>query len=244
MDNLVFIHGFLSGRDYWHKQKILSKHANLFFVDLPGFGRVSNDEACVSIADFAKAAHQQIDQAGIRKFHLIGHSMGGMTAQELVRQIPDRVDKLVLYGTGADGSMPGRFEPIEISIAKLNRDTLKTDMENTVASWFLDRDKNPDYPSALELAQKASYETFRSCLLAMNSWNNEKNLASIRQQTLVLWGDKDRSYRFEQPYQLWTEIPNSNLAVIPNSAHNTHLEKHELFNHMVIDFLELGVGDK
>ena len=237
MTNLVFIHGFLSGRDYWHKQKILSKHTNLFFVDLPGFGRASTEKTCTSIAGFAKSAQMQIDAAGIQQFHLIGHSMGGMIAQELVKQIPDRVEKLILYGTGPYGNMPGRFEPIETSIAKLNRNTLINDVENTVASWFLDRDKNHDYPTALELASIASFETFRSCLLAMNEWHNEKNLKLIQQETLVLWGDKDRSYIFDQPYKLWTDIPESSLAVISNSAHNTHLEKPELFNNTLIDFL-------
>ena len=71
----------------------------------------------------------------------------------------------------------------------------------------------------------------------MNAWCNEDNLKSIQQETLILWGDKDRSYCFDQPYKLWTEIPNSNLAVISNSAHNTHLEKPDLFNNTIIDFL-------
>jgi pimeloyl-ACP methyl ester carboxylesterase len=52
----------------------------------------------------------------------------------------------------------------------------------------------------------------------------------------VLWGDGDRTYPWSQTEQLWTEIPNANLAVIPGCAHAVHLEKPGLFNAVLLEF--------
>ena len=74
-------------------------------------------------------------------------------------------------------------------------------------------------------------------LTAMENWSGEKSLNDIQSPTLVLWGDKDRAYEWSQPYKLWTEINGAQLAVIPNCSHAVHLEKADLFNRIVLDFL-------
>ena len=235
--NLVFIHGFLSGREYWHKQQLLQQYAELFFVELPGYGNLAGEESCESIEAFAKAAVEQIDQNNIDHFDLIGHSMGGMIAQEVVKLAGDRVDKLILFGTGAIGDIPSRFEPIETSLAKASAESFDKDVRKAVASWFLEYEGSDDFSAALALASKASFGTYYQGLNAMKNWCNVENLAAIKQETLLLWGDKDRTYNLEQQRILLGNIPNVHFAAIPNSAHNTHLEKPSLLNAMIVDFL-------
>ncbi|WP_170433360.1 alpha/beta fold hydrolase [Ruegeria arenilitoris] len=72
----------------------------------------------------------------------------------------------------------------------------------------------------------------------MYSWSGEQNLSQIRQETLVLWGDRDRTYPWSQTELLWQEIPKTSLAVVPGCAHAVHAEKTELFRRLVSDFLE------
>ena len=60
-----------------------------------------------------------------------------MIAQEMVALAPERVDRLVLYGTGANGSMPGRFEAIEESRSKVRGQGVELTARNIAASWFL-----------------------------------------------------------------------------------------------------------
>ena len=66
---------------------------------------------------------------------------------------------------------------------------------------------------------------------------NEAALTGIESPTLVLWGDSDRTYNWEQQNKLWTEIANTQLAVMPGCAHAAHLEKPELFNRLLGSFL-------
>ncbi len=71
----------------------------------------------------------------------------------------------------------------------------------------------------------------------MENWDGRAALAGIAQPTLIVWGDKDRSYGWQQPEALWKGIANSNLAVMPGCGHNAHMENPELFNTIVHDFL-------
>ena len=56
-------------------------------------------------------------------------------------------------------------------------------------------------------------------------------------ETLVIWGDRDRTYPWSQIEGLWRGISGSGLAVVPGCAHAVHLEKPALFNALLRDFL-------
>ncbi len=234
---LVVIHGFLSGRDYWFKQDVLADYANIIKVQLPGYGNRSDEKVCASIEEFAESVIEQVNQETNGKFDLIGHSMGGMIAQEVTRQIPDRINKLILYGTGPIGDVPSRFERMSISLAKASKDNYLNGISTAVASWFMDYKNNIDFSDAEALAHRANFDAYIGGLKAMQKWNGVDNLKNIKQETLILYGEQDRTYDISQQTLLNNNIPNSTITGIPNSAHNTHLEKPNEFNQIVKAFL-------
>ncbi len=89
----------------------------------------------------------------------------------------------------------------------------------------------------MELANRVSTQTYINGLKAMDGWSAVDRLSQIKAKTLVLWPDSDRSYMWEQEETLWRNIGDTNLAVIPQAAHNAHLEKSPIFNLLVLDFL-------
>ena len=72
---------------------------------------------------------------------------------------------------------------------------------------------------------------------AWETWDGRDQLGKICQKTLVIWGDSDRSYGWQQPQALWNGIPQCSLAVVPGCAHNVHLEKPEEFVKVVNGYL-------
>ena len=74
-------------------------------------------------------------------------------------------------------------------------------------------------------------------LRAMESWDGRHHLPHITNPTLITWGTRDCSYSFNQIQKLWRGIPNADLAVIPGAGHAAHLEKPDIFNRLVGDFL-------
>jgi pimeloyl-ACP methyl ester carboxylesterase len=71
----------------------------------------------------------------------------------------------------------------------------------------------------------------------MKNWRGYENLRNINNKTLIIWGDKDISYNFEQVETLNKNIPNSDLIIFKGCSHNVHLEVPEKFNNMIKDFL-------
>ena len=164
--------------------------------------------------------------------------MGGMIVQEMARRDSARIDKLVLYATGAIGVLPGRFETIAESKARAAKDGPQATARRISATWFLEREAAPAYPDCAAIAERATMPAIQAGLDAMEGWAGQDSLRQIDQDTLILWGDQDRTYAWEQINLLWRSIPQTQLAVVPGCAHAVHLEKPDLFNALLLDFLQ------
>ncbi len=235
---LLLQHGFLSSAAYWHKQiPHLAQNFDVIAPTLPGFAGNSEHTAIDSIGGFSDHLLRLLDEAKVRRFHLLGHSMGGMIAQETALAAGDRVDKLVLYGTGPNGAMPGRFESIITSRQRVIDEGPASTLQRTVSSWFLREAQAADYAESLELANRASLEAILGGYTAMQQWSVEKRLNEIKNKTLILWGETDRTYTREQVELLNSGIAQAKLEVIDQASHNVHLERPSLFNECVMQFL-------
>lgn len=237
MTPIVLVHGFLGGSRQWSRQADAFCGNDIVTIDLPGFGENAGLEAFESINAYANWILNELTSLGIDRFHLLGHSMGGMVAQEIVALACERVDRLVLYGTGPTGLLPGRFESIATSMHRANADGAQATARRIAATWFLEQSEAEAYGECAAIAEKANLQSILAGLAAMQDWNGTERLKDIHNKTLVIWGDHDRTYPWSQTECLWTSISNAGLAVIPNSAHATHLEKPGLFNSVVRDFI-------
>jgi 2-hydroxy-6-oxonona-2,4-dienedioate hydrolase len=236
---LVLVHGFMGGSAQWRLQEPLSVHFDLVTVDLPGFGINADLPVINSIVGFSEWVLDELQRRGVSRFHLLGHSMGGMIVQEMVRLAPDRVDKLVLYGTGPSGVLPGRFETIETSKRRAQEDGVRATARRISATWFLDLEAAAEYDACANIACQSDSAAISAGLDAMKNWTGEQGLSRISHETLIIWGDDDRTYAWPQIQKLWNNIPNTHLAVIPKCAHAVHLEEPEIFN----DILQIFINE-
>ena len=237
MKPLVLVHGFMGGSAQWRLQAPLSDERELICLDLPGFGQNAQMDPIDSIGEFAAWVLETLSERSVEEFDLLGHSMGGMIVQDIVRQAPDRTGRLILYGTGAKGVLPGRFETIETSMARARTEGALATTRRISATWFLDRESAESYSECADIAAQSTLPAILAGLEAMRDWSGEEHLASIRADTLVIWGDQDRTYAWPMIEQLWVSIKNSNLAVVPGSAHAVHAERAQVFNLLINEFL-------
>ena len=238
MTPLVLVHGFMGGAAQWEAQvAALSPQRPVIALDLPGFGAANHVAPIDSIEGFANWVVSELDAQGVGRFDLLGHSMGGMIVQEVVRLVPERVGKLILYATGSVGVLPGRFETIAESKARTKADGAEVTARRIAATWFLAREAAAEYPACAAIAEKSGLPAILSGLAAMQGWSGEDHLAAIGVRTLILWGDRDRTYPWSQTERLWRTIPDASLAVVPGCAHAVHMEWPQLFNMAVGGFL-------
>lgn len=235
---LVMVHGYLGGSRQWVAEiEHLRRHFDVIALDLAGYGEARHLSAPVEIAAHARSVLQTLDHLGVSRFHLLGHSMGGMVAQEIVHQASHRVMRLVLYGTGPQGSIPGRFETMARSRERLAADGVERTARRICATWLLDREASPAFELLAELGACVSPQAAEAGLWAMEGWDGRDRLSAIQQATLIVWGEHDRSYGWTQVEALWRGVPAASLAVLPACSHASHLERAALFQALVLDFL-------
>ena len=235
---LVLVHGFLGSSKMWKPQIDFFKyHFRVITPDLPGFGRSNKAKSHNSIQSIANLLLDRLEEKKIDKFHLLGHSMGGMIAQEMTKKSGGKISKLVCYSTGPKGEMPGRFETVDQSRENIKKNGLEVTAKNIAQTWFVVGEKAKYFDLCLEAGKQTSIEAADNALIAIKNWDGVKNLQDIKNNTLIIWGDKDKSYNLGQVQTLEKNISDSNLVIFKGCAHNVHLEQPDQFNHTIKDFL-------
>ena len=236
---LVLVHGFLGSSEMWKLQiDFFKENYRVIVPALPGFGKSNKVNSCNSIECMAKSILITLEKKKIEHFYLLGHSMGGMIVQEMARIAGDKILKLICYGTGPRGNIPGRFETIDQSRTKLKINGLKNTALRIAKTWFIEEEKAKYFYLCEEAGRQTSIESADNSLVAMKNWNGVKNLKNIKNETLIIWGDQDKAYNFNQVKTLNNNIPNSDLKIIRGCSHNVHLEKPDEFNVIVEEFLK------
>ena len=236
---LVLVHGFLGSSKMWEPQiNFFKDYFRVITPDLPGFGKSSKVKSLDSINAMAKTVLELLKKRDINKFNLMGHSMGGMVVQEMAIISGDKINKLICYSTGPIGDIPGRFESMDTTRERLKKDGLKETVSRVPQKWFVEGKKAKNYYLCEKAVKNISIQTADNALIAMKNWTGYENLKNIKQDTLIIWGDRDVSYNFDQVDTLKKNITNSKLEIFKNCCHNVHLEEPQKFNEIVKNFLE------
>ena len=235
---LVLVHGFLGSSEMWTLQTdFFKRNFRVLAPALPGFGKSNKVNSCNSIEGMAKSILASLEKKKIKRFYLLGHSMGGMIVQEMVKLAGEKILKLICYGTGPRGNIPGRFETIDVSREKLKTNGLDT-AYRIAKTQFIEEDKSKYFYLYEEAGKQTSLEAADNTLVAMKNWSGVENLQNIKNETLIIWRDQDKAYNFNQIETLKKNITNSDLRIIDSCSHNVHIEKPDKFNTIVSEFLK------
>ena len=235
---LVLVHGFLGSSKMWRPQiDFFKKNFRVITLDLPGFGKSNHIKSHDNISSLANLILDCLKDKQINKFSLLGHSMGGMIVQEMAKMEGNKITKLICYSTGPMGEMPDRFETMDESRNNLKKIGLEAAARNIAKTWFILGEKAKYFDLCIQAGKETSIEAADNALIAMKKYNGANNLKLIKNETLIIWGDGDKSYNYKQIQALKENIYNSSLVIFKECAHNIHLEKIEEFNKTVQNFL-------
>lgn len=200
-----------------------------------------------TIAAMAEGVLEFLDSLELDQVDLLGLSMGGMVAQELVTKAPDRVRKLILVGTGPRGGTGIRnvtkISNIELVRSLFTFKDVKTYLFFTAtkngrvkAAEFLDRLK------ARKVVKDKGIRlmSYLNQLTAINRWgkNTPADLSGIQQETLIVNGDHDRMVPTENSYDLAERIPNTKLKIYYDAGHGSLFQFPVEFSELVSAFLD------
>ena len=95
---LVLVHGFLGSSVMWKAQiDFFKDNFRVITPDLPGYGKSNKAKSHNSIQSMANLLLECLKEKKVDRFHLLGHSMGGMIVQEMAKKDGNKISKLICY---------------------------------------------------------------------------------------------------------------------------------------------------
>ena len=223
---------------------LAAKHHVIAF-DNRGIG-ASSGSPSNSMEAMADDAITFIKAKGLQKVDLLGFSLGGMVAQEVVLKDPQLVRKMVLAGTGPAGG-----EGISTVAGVTFYDMARGFFTGQDAKQFLFFTRTPAGIEAgkaflARLKERTedrdaeiSVSAFMAQLEALRVWGKKApaDLSVVKQPVLVVNGDADRMVPTVNTHDLARRLPNSQLVIYPDAGHGGAFQFHADFVRSTLEFL-------
>ena len=216
---LILLHGLAGSARWWSRNvPALSRTFRVVTIDLPGFGATHRGHR-LDLDEVADQLAAIMDQLGLERASVIGHSMGGLIAGGLAAERPERVDRLILVDAAFLSLDRAAGRSVSGSAA-----TLRWTAPSLLPVLIADGLRS----GPIRLTDAAMQ-------LLRADWRAK--LPMITAPTLVIWGEHDTICPVTIGRGIVAGIPGSRLVVIDGAAHNPMWERPEMFNRQVLDFL-------
>lgn len=249
-DALVLLHGIGGCAEVWRPQ--LDAFPDRFTViawNMPGYGG-SPPMPEFTFPALADALDALLDTLPNGRVHLVGHSMGGMVAQEFLRTRRPRVTSVCLYATSPGLARPETPEATAAAEARahefMERRIGPLDRGGTMrgmAKSLLDQLLAPTAPdsarrAAIESVSAVPPDVYRNAMRCILSFDGTAVVPTIDKPTLVIAGGMDRTMTPAVVEAMARQIKGARYVVIPGVGHLANLEDAPAFNRVLSDFLD------
>jgi pimeloyl-ACP methyl ester carboxylesterase len=209
---------------------------------MPGYGHSAPIEP-YTFKGLAESCIALIQSLKCGDVTLVGHSMGGMVAQEVVARRPELVSKLVLCGTtAAFGKPDGDWQRSFVAERTAPLDAGQ-DMAQLAAMLVPQMAGPAALPEGLQLAMhsmsRVNPSTYRRALEALVTFDRRANLPNIRVPTLLIAGEHDPNAPPAVMKKMAAAIPGSTYLELPGIGHLQNLEAPDEFDGFILNFLSL-----
>ncbi len=204
--------------------------------DLPGFGGSDEPREPWNVDAYADFFCKFMEALGIKRAALIGHSYGGRIIIKLASResIPFEIKNIVLIDSA--GIMPRRSFKQKFNIKKyklikkiVNIKVIYTLFPELIDDWR-SRQGSADYRNASPM--------MRQCMVMAVNEDLTDLLPLVRQDTLLIWGDRDTATPISDGKLMEERIPNSGLCVLEGCGHFSFLEKPSQFRSIMRSYFE------
>jgi len=252
---IIFVHEFAGDMRSWLPQiNALSRRFRCIAYNARGYAPsdIPTDPKAYGWAYAVSDLIALMDNLKIDKAHIVGLSMGGYAVVSAGYLHPERILSIGVCSAGSGSVSQGREEMIRSSLAladQIERDGIRSGISEYARAPsrlpFFEKD-----PSGFDtfVEQFASHDSLGSALTLSgfqaarpSLLDKGKELATIKAPVMMMLGDRD-SGCVEPTLFMWRTIPGATLAVLPNSGHCINLEEPEVFNRLLLDFIDRVEG--
>lgn len=236
--SLVFLHYWGgSSRTWQHVTAELASDVHTVAIDHRGWGQSDAPAAGYALADLAADAEGVIEALGLKRYVLVGHSMGGKTAELMASRRPKGLAGLVLVAPSPPTPMAMPPEAREMMAgAYTNRETVEATIDHVLTAK----------PLSAEDREQVIADSLRGAPAAKVAWPRATSVEDISRQvgaidvpTAVIAGEADKVDTVDTlKRELMTRIPHAVLHVVPRTGHLSMLESPDDVTRLIRGFVK------
>jgi pimeloyl-ACP methyl ester carboxylesterase len=242
---VILLHGWLGSWGLWQEtMTYLGRFYRMYALDFWGFGESGRKRESYLVQDFVSLVEQFMEQLGIERAPLVGHSMGGTVSLSVALKYPSRVRKVVVIGSPIVGSSLSLLlklfgNPLIASIVYHNLWALKLGFR--ILSPFYTRD--PRWSEMMDRdISKTTLASFFISIASLRRTDLRPFLSQIGVPVMGMYGENDIVVHPAQWKPLKEGINQVRIERFPNAGHFIMLDDPPRFRDVLHEFL--GHGEK
>jgi pimeloyl-ACP methyl ester carboxylesterase len=235
---VVFLHGWLGSWRYWFPtMERVAENFRTYSFDFWGFGESRRKSTYESIQNYSDQVIRFLDELGIDRCLLVGHSMGGMVALKTAINHPKRISRVAAVGAPIVGDSLSWL--LKLTDRPLFADAFARvpAFRRFMFRWFLGEADDQHVHEILDDSVKSSSTTLRNAVGSMWRTDLRPELPRISVPTLIVHGGRDEIVHPNQA-DLFDNVASAEVVVMPESRHFPFLDEAELFNDILLRFLK------
>ena len=252
---LVMIHGIAGSSSTWvPSMPLLAERYTVIAPDLLGHGESAKPRGDYSLGAYASGIRDLLGVLGHERATVVGHSLGGGIAMQFAYQFPQMAERLVLVCSGGLGkevtpllralTIPGTEFVLPVVLRRELHDVLGA------AGQVLGRFGLRADPFLSEVwhawarltdvrAQRAFIHTIRAVIDIAGQRVSARDRLYLAHEvpTMIIWGDRDQVIPVSHAHIAHELMPGSRLEVVEGAGHFLPIERPELLDRLLRDFL-------
>lgn len=243
-ESVIMLHGFSANKYNWLRfAKYLSGDYHVVALDLLGHGDNETDlNRSYSIVEQVEFVRQVAAELGIKRFHLVGNSMGGAISSLYAATHPEQVISATLISPAGVHDIPSEMDKL---LEEGKNPLIATTLDEFAQVIDFVMEEKPYIPgpvakveaeksvARVEINRKIFSDLRKDLELGM-----ESRFQNIKAPVLIIWGDQDRAINVENIDKYAQLIPNATKVVYEGIGHLAMIEVPERSATTMLDFIQ------
>lgn len=240
---LFLLHGYLETLYIWElfEEELKKRNIRVITMDIPGHG-LSGYKEGMDFSFIAEVIDGVLDNRGINRCFLGGHSMGGYIIQEYLRMFPNKVEGLILFNSSPFADNPDKKEERfrEIKVIEEGKFLVLAGM--SLPKIFAKENLRKWDEFILEAVGNCETHDPRGIVAGINAMMGRADqtalLAGTKTPILFIMGDNDTYFPMEIVEKMRETIPSAKFVILPGTGHISFIEEIEQCAQIVEKFIE------
>lgn len=234
---VLFLHGWHGSWRYWLPTiECAAQQFRTYSFDFWGFGESRRKHTEINIQNYCDQVIRFMDELGIDRVQLVGHSMGGMVALKTAINHPDRISRVAAVGAPINGDSLSWLLKLTDRPVLADAFVALPWLRRYMFKLFLGQFNDPSVREILDDSVKSSATTLRNAVGSMWRTDLRPELHRLTTPTLIVHGGHDDVVNPNQA-ELFDHVPAAQVVVMPESRHFPFLDEPEAFNDVLMRFL-------